>query len=302
MADEQTSTQHTSWLTSRFKVKTALFVAALALLGALGWYDASIKYPQRGKDSADYLLREFLEKANQHGYMLRTSIADPAAEYAALLPRRNELVNATKQSGMTGAQAEFDLAKLKWLEALSYVGRLAPEHTAIQNPHELREKLGDLWGKASARVPKPLKAYDIKIQWGIMWIGVIGAALLLVNAILIGMKKYRWDPATRTLTLPGGSSFTPADLADVDKRKWDKFIVFCTIKKAHPRLGGQEIKFDVYRYEPLEMWILEMEAEAFPDRVQVQQAEEAAELAQSVEADVGTSAHVESGAESAAEA
>ncbi|MCA9277862.1 MAG: hypothetical protein H6815_03650 [Phycisphaeraceae bacterium] len=297
MADEQTSTKQTTWLTSRFKIKTGLFVIALALLGVLGWYDASIKYPARGQDSASYLLREYLEKANQHGYMLRTSVADPAGELDSLKPRRGELIKAAESEGVAGAQAQFDLAKMNWLEALSYINKLDAANTTFDNPHGLRDELNDVWGKASAKVPKPLKAYDIPVQWIIMGVGAVGALLLLLNAIIIGMKKYHWDPETKTLTIPGGASFTPSDLADVDKRKWDKFLVFCSIKKSHPQLGGKEIKFDVYRYEPLEAWILEMEAEAFPDRVEEQKGEEAAELTQAVEENANEPSHAEAAAE-----
>ncbi len=74
-----------------------------------------------------------------------------------------------------------------------------------------------------------------------------------------------------TLGLPGGHSLTPADLTDVDKRKWDKFFVSLVVKPGHATLGGKEVALDLLRYEPLEDWVLEMEKAAFPDRVKAEE-------------------------------
>lgn len=68
-----------------------------------------------------------------------------------------------------------------------------------------------------------------------------------------------------TLTLPGGESITPDDVAEFDKRKWDKFLFFFKIKPDHATLGGREIKLDLYQYVPLEDWAVAMHRHARPE-------------------------------------
>jgi len=68
--------------------------------------------------------------------------------------------------------------------------------------------------------------------------------LLLFWVGLVSSRRYRWEPESRTLTLLSGEKITPSDLADVDKRKWDKFLVFLRIRDDHPTLGGREIEED----------------------------------------------------------
>ena len=101
---------------------------------------------------------------------------------------------------------------------------------------------------------------------------------LLFLFLRVLTRTYRWNPETKTLTLPSGESIAPADLEDVDKRKWDKFIVFLHIKDSHSTLGGKEIRFDTYRHGRIEDWILEMEKVAFPDRIE--EAEESSTAAE----------------------
>ena len=57
-----------------------------------------------------------------------------------------------------------------------------------------------------------------------------------------------------------------ADVFRVDKRKWDKFIVFLRIKGSHPQLGGQEVRIDTYQHSLVEDWVLAMEEKAFPSQ------------------------------------
>jgi hypothetical protein len=42
--------------------------------------------------------------------------------------------------------------------------------------------------------------------------------------------------------------------------------MFIRVKNDHPTLAGQEVKFDLLRYVPLESWVVEMEYTAFPER------------------------------------
>ena len=75
------------------------------------------------------------------------------------------------------------------------------------------------------------------------------------------------------LIIRGGEVVTPSDLEDVDKRRWDKFIVFLKIKGTHPTLAGQEVKVDLYHYTPpVEDWVLAMEKSAFPERAEEDEA------------------------------
>ena len=135
-------------------------------------------------------------------------------------------------------------------------------------------KLKELWGNGN--MPKKLEWYDIPAQWAFVIIGIGGGLWLAVLYAAVARKRYAWDEASRTLTLPGGATLTPADLEDVDKRKWDEYIVFMKVKPSHPTLGGRELKLDLYRYSPLEAWVLEMERTAFPERAEKEAAEEAA--------------------------
>ena len=72
-------------------------------------------------------------------------------------------------------------------------------------------------------------------------------------------------PLATEAELPGGQKVGPGDIAEFDKRKWDKFLVTLTIKDSHPTLGGQRVVVDLYRHEPVEDWILAMERTAFPE-------------------------------------
>ncbi len=102
------------------------------------------------------------------------------------------------------------------------------------------------------------------------------ALYLIVLWVRVAAKTYTWDAAHQQLGLPGGASLVPTDLADVDKRKWHKFFVTLEINDTHPKLAGQGVTLDLYRYVPLEEWVLEMERTRFPERAQAEQAEEAA--------------------------
>ena len=60
------------------------------------------------------------------------------------------------------------------------------------------------------------------------------------------------------LPLPDRSILEPSDLKEVDKRKWHKFLVHLAIKDGHANHGGKRLKIDLYRYQNLEDWILEI--------------------------------------------
>jgi hypothetical protein len=101
------------------------------------------------------------------------------------------------------------------------------------------------------------------MQWLMMIVGYAVGLYILYLFVRVAAAKYRWDPAAKALTLPGGATITPADLEEVDKRKWDKFIVFLRIKPDAAAIPGRTVRVDTYRHGRVEEWILEMETEAF---------------------------------------
>jgi hypothetical protein len=206
----------------------------------------------------------------QSGYVSRdlVNIPDPAQELARL-----------EKLDMPG---QVDMAKKEWLSALALVGDLRPEKTTTADPDKTYAELKQLWlssAGAAAAQPKPLSWFDIPVQWVFTGIGFGGAAWMLILFLTVARQKYRWEPETMTLTLPDGRSIAPSDLEDVDKRKWDKYLVFLKLKPPHP-LAGRELKLDLYRYKPLEDWVLAMESAAFPDRKQEPDAPAQAETAE----------------------
>ncbi len=273
------TTLHKPWL---FKI-VVMTVVVLGF-GSWGLFDALVAYPKRGADSASFLEREYLAAADQAdreepGVMLRTeqagdtqrgvSLADPAAELKRLAQgdvRKSIDEDAKNPSSRQTLRAQMLLARERWLTALSRIGELRPERTTFEDPRAKLAELTTLWQTRPR--PSPLASYDIPSQWIIAGACYVWGAYLLWLFATVASKSYRWDAEEQRLTLPGGASLVPADLAEVDKRKWDKFIVSLMVKPGHERLGGQAVKVDTYRYAKLEDWILEMEAAAFPDTVE----------------------------------
>jgi hypothetical protein len=249
----QSTTLNRPWL---FKV--AVFFLIFFLFGLYGWYDAAISYPRRGQRFAEAKLFDYLNAVQKEGGALtsRVNVDNPAETLADLKAKKRNL-------------SESEQRKLEWLESLQVIGRLKPEYTKLADPNKKWTELSAQW--ATGGQPKALEWYDIPVQWTFVAIGLGGAAWLAFLYLMVARVKYQWDETSRTLTLPTGATLTPADLEDVDKRKWDKYIVFLKIKPAHAGLGGRELKLDLYRYAPLESWILEMERAAFPDREQDQE-------------------------------
>jgi hypothetical protein len=238
--------------------KMALFGVFCVGFGVLGLYDAIISYPRRGEAFASYAQWQYLEAADHKGPLGQSvSIPDPKAELQRL--------RGSSPQGL-------EQARFVWLNSLSKIGQLRPERTVMLNPSADYAQLKKIWTEGDPANPKPkpqpkeLATLDLPFQWVIVALGFGGALYLLVLFLGARGKRYSWDESTRTLTIPGGATLTPADLEDVDKRKWDKFLVFLKIKPGHPTLAGQELKLDLLRYKPLEDWILEMERAAFPDR------------------------------------
>ncbi len=250
---EQTETRlNKGWL-----VKMGIFFTILLAFGMWGLYDAVSAYPARGRADAEYRELEYLNAARDAGLLLRASVDQPRVELDRLRGLEKDLITTANSSDTSQAAmlARADLAKLQWLTALSRVGMLSPANTTFENPTGQREILENTW--ATKTPPKPLSAFDIPSQWLFVIAGFGGALWLTFLFLRVSSKKFRWEPSTRTLTIPGGRTIAPADIAEVDKRKWDKFFVTLRLNDSTP--APHEHKFDLLRYTPLEAWILEME-------------------------------------------
>jgi hypothetical protein len=267
MSDEPT---RTAPLGKRWLRKTVIFLVVLIAFGAWGFYDAVSVYPKRGERFATWARMSYLEaarNANQEDFGIferDSSVPNPAEELARLSSqeqRQRNAADAANPSSNRNLRAIMLNARLAWLEGLDRIGRLDPDRTTIENPRAELERLQT--ELASAAKPKPLSRLDIPSQWAIMGACWAIAAYILYRMVRVIATKYRWNPSTMTLTLSGGEKITPADIEEVDKRKWDKFIVFLRIKEGHPTLGGRELRFDTYQHDELEGWILAMEREAF---------------------------------------
>jgi hypothetical protein len=246
-----------SRLAPRWWLKTLAFALILIGFGGWGLYDALVAYPERGIDDAEFKQLEYLRAWSSGAARADATVADPEAELA-------RLEEAGRRPSAT--VSEVERRRLAWLRSLAKVARLDPEHTRIEQPMARLAELETSW--ATRTPPKPLSAYDIPAQWVFVALGFSLGPWLLVKLLMVAGKKYRWNPDGQQLTLPGGQTLTPGELADVDKRKWDKFIVFLKDK------AGAEHKVDLYHYtQPLEDWVLAMERTAFPERAEEEEEE-----------------------------
>lgn len=245
-ADVLTTSLNRPWL-----VKMVIFIVVLIAFGFWGLYDAMVAYPARGDAHAEYAQWQFLKAAKLAGKIgAAAEVTDPSGRY-------NELAAKLPRSDLE--QAEYD-----WLLAQSRMGRLKPEYTKIDSPNAKLDELTAKWN--GMQQPKPLEAYDLPLQWSFVAIGFGLGAFVIVNVLRSASKKYTWEPATNTLTLPDGRRVTPDDLADVDKRKWHKF--FCALVFTD---GSAPVELDVLKYGGLEEWVLTLERVRFPDRAAVEE-------------------------------
>lgn len=249
MSEMQWTRLNPRWLVKQFAV-AALFSG----FGLWGLYDALVVYPARGVAYSQYAKYQYLEqvKRKNSGSFGEVSIADPAAEFQKLHKEGTEL------------RDPVDKAKLEWLESLAVIHRLTPAEGEIKDAAAVHAELDKAFTANGAGIPKKLEWFDIPSQWAIFVAGgVIGFGMFGFAAV-VSRTKYGWDGAT--LTIPGGATLTAAQCEDFDRRKWDKFLMFIRVKNDHPTLAGQELKFDLLRYVPLESWVVEMEYTAFPER------------------------------------
>ncbi len=262
MSPDSTDTQYTiisrKWLTWM-----TIYIVVLAGFGLWCIWDGAHILPARGRDDAAYKEYQYLQAAAKASKLSSASVADPVVEFDRLLPRRDEL----RRVASSDTTAAMESARLDWLEALSLVGDLKPEKATTADAAARLADLKTRWETASP--PKPLNPFDIPLQWimlAICAVALIGVLYVLLTNIRM---RYAYVASRKALTIPGGRTITPADLQDVDKRKWHKFRCSLVLKP-----DGTSIELDLLRFEPLEAWVLEMEREAFPDRAEKDEDEE----------------------------
>lgn len=272
-AQSQTTRIRPMWLG---KVVVGLIVC----LGFAVWsaYDAIWLYPSKQRDYIEHTELQYLGALRAEGARAFTasnaSVADPAETRRALRNLRSE--------GRT--PSTVDAARLEWLNAIAILHSLdgltrenqeaqpvdptpgAPHKrtlTMYNNPEARFQEL-DTARQAVGNV-SGLAAYDIPLQYLFLVVSSGLSIWLLILLVRVVPKKYRFDPETLTLTTPEGQTIVPNQIVDVDRRKWEKFLLFI-------RLEGEneERRFDLYRYIPLEDWLLAMEkasphVEAPPD-------------------------------------
>lgn len=242
-----------SWIT-----KISIMAIVSLAFGLWGLYDALVVYPGRGNRAAQALELQYYKAFEQEkGAITRDiSVDDPKTRLATL-----------KQNP---ARSSRDEALYQWLDALDTIGKLTAENTTIPRTDSFRgveistpaERYRDL---SAIKTPDtPLAKWDIPIQWLIFAVGTGVGLYLSVLIMRVAGKSYRWNPTTQELHLPDGSRILPADIDEFDKRKWDKFLIDLKVRLGHDRLSGKIVRLDLYRYDPLESWVLEMEKTRFP--------------------------------------
>lgn len=251
----------------KWLLRMSLISAALLAFGVWGYIDATIYYPRRGVEAAEFLELQYLQALSAAGQTSRAPIEDPRATLTRLRQQHED-------APLQGA----DRALHDWLDQLDLVGRLEPASASthiprsdfrgdsVSDPHERIATLRTRWTTASgaAREASPLSAFDLPSQWIIFAVGIGMGAYILVLIAMARSRRYQWDPQAQRLTLPDGASLVPSDIEEFDKRKWHRLYITLKVKPAHPQKGGKGVEIDLMRYDAVEPWVLEMEKTAFP--------------------------------------
>ncbi len=272
------SHQQRTRLSPRWVRKSLIIIAVLFAFGCWGLLDAIKFYPARGANVAEYREFKYLEQyAAKRGYFdPAVNVADPKAEYTRL----------ESQSNGRPLADPVEETRRQWLEALDRIGHVEASQTTwprddfrgvrVPDAQARFEALRDAWTKVPVggdpksvrEAPRALAVWDIPSQWAIMAICWGIAAFMALSFMKGARKRYAFDESTQRLTLTDGTSLVPSDIEEFDKRRWSKFYVYLKVVPTHPQHGGKELELDLYRYEPLEEWILAMERTRFPDRAE----------------------------------
>ena len=271
-------------LARRWVIKMVVFLIVSVGFGLYGLYDATIAYPSRGEKSASWHLYTYLDRADK-ARILENDLTVPdgmtaAEQYDEIESRLGDLTTTAEGTSLRAMADAAEIARYHWLGSLGVLGDLTNERVAADLSGRPRDTLATLKQRwESSDRPKPLASYDIPVQWLFTFIGLGGGAFMLIHMIRVASKKYTWNPEELRLGLPGGASLVPSDVEVFDRRKWDKFIIFLKVNADHKELGGREIKLDLYQYQPLEDWYVEMHKHARPEDFEEDEAEDQAEEA-----------------------
>lgn len=279
-------------------LKTGAFMLFLVVFGVLGIVDAYWLYPRRGLADASYRLREWMADADRAGKLTPTTFAIPDLKVALkeLEAREKDLKSIEQADSAAGRAAKADTSKLEYLRSLERTWRLTPDEKPLADmdkpqpkilvynpttgvgtsiasgtrtdlsPRALLDELTQFWNKS--KQPTPLSGFDLPFQYVFM-VGGLGGGLYLLFVMMRTAqtaRKFSWNPAEKRLTIPSGASLTPGDLVEVDKRLWHKFFVTLATK------DGSKHTLDVYKYVPLEAWVLDLERTAFPEQAALEEA------------------------------
>lgn len=278
-------------LNPKWTVKMVIFTVVLLGFGVWGTADAFWLYPARGRHHIDTTTKAYLEQLRESGRLLsQASVEDPAAEFERLskdpglksdpeaLARYEWLLALSRLHSLRGLTAENRAE----LDRRSSAGATAMDtRTMFADPSSTLDTLTkELSAKGRS---KALEAYDIPLQYVFMALGFGGGVWMIFFLMKCARVKYGYDPSEKRLFLPDGSSFTAAEITEVDKRDWHKYFLYLKISGS-----DRERKFDLLRYAPLEDWLEEMRKQRPGyDPSEDKQAEEPAAEAPVAEATAG---------------
>lgn len=264
-------TQHAK-LSPRYWIKQVIIIVVVAALGVWGFYDGFMLYPKQAVRFAQWAEWEYLD-------FLRNPPAGAVGANlgVASIPDPQETFERLGNPGYNRNPESVDDVRGNWLDALAIVNHLDPQYTtypreneeegAVGSAFERHGQLQETWGNVDrANAPKRRSRFDIMAQYPIFLVG-LGLALYFTYGLIRAVAtRYSWDPASKRITLPGGIEVTPDQIAEFDKSQWHKFYVLLHLTQEHPTHAGKTIKVDLYRHQPVEEWILEMERERFPEQ------------------------------------
>lgn len=288
-------------LSKRWLLKFLVFAVVLLVFGFWGLADAVWIYPSRQHKYISYRTYGLLQTAERIRMLTPSGlrIEDPAAELAELSDDQEleQALERVLKEEMRLQDLDRDTAikkaKLELLQAVAPLYNMSAERYPILTVPQDRENpgtvywlikqgqaqrvapdgseqsvaltetaglLSDRWKESTP--PTPLSGFDIPVQWLFVGLGFPGALYIFVMILRAKSRTYRWEPESHTLTLHNDTRVSPENLADIDKSRWHKFYATLELK------DGSSHELDLYRYEPLEDWVLALEARAFPDRVE----------------------------------
>lgn len=289
-------------------LKTALFLMLLLGFGIWGLLDAVYFYPRRGEMYAAQVLTEHLEAAKGSNRLTTSDlkVSDPKSALRDLKKQREALAQkAASSNAIEAREGAFQITRLNWLESLALMWRLNADPRLVDEekgppavkiffdpkegqgysipadgtgskttltPQQLYQAL--VARKARTANVTPLSGLDMLFQWVFVVLGFGGGIYMLVNLARTAARKYRWEPELQRLTLYDGRQFRPDDVKDFDRSLWHKFFMIVHLN------DGKVYKLDLYKHEPLEDWIVEMEHTRFPDRAETDGDDEDREVAE----------------------